>query len=232
MVGVDGSVRSRILLAMRLRAPGGARTEDSMYAAFQELGRSELVLYTDSLIARGTVRTRQHRVTDILNLADDPFLILEDVTVDEYGGHGQPLRAAYAQINLDTVLFAVANTPVEPIPDCDAQDAGAGDHRGPAVPGHRHRPPAAHRRQPAGGADRADRTVLPVTDATFWSDHVAGRARPPRAGVNHRRAQILAPHKEVDPWAGCGGTGVPRPRGARRPRARTAPGPGSSAGRR
>ena len=85
-----------------------------MYPAFTELGRVELRLYTDALITHGKVRTRQHRVTDILNLADTPFLILEDVTVEEYGDRGTPIRADFAQINLDSVLFAVANEPVEP----------------------------------------------------------------------------------------------------------------------
>ena len=179
-----------------------------MYAAFQELGRAELTLYTDSLIVRGSVRTRQHRVTDILNLADDPFLILEEVTVDEYGGRGQPIRAEYAQINLDTVLFAVANTPVEPSPEL----------RTPKLPEQAiiELPPfkitGTVHLLPTGGNLREALTeltgrFLPVTEATFWSDHV-GEARQTALllAINHRRAQILAPHKEVDPWAGLGGS--------------------------
>ena len=178
-----------------------------MYAAFQELGRAELTLYTDSLIVHGSVRTRQHRVTDILNLAEDPFLILEDVTVDEYGGRGQPIRAAYAQINLDTVLFAVANTPVEPSPEL----------RTPKLPEQAiiELPPfkitGTVHLLPTGGNLREALTeltgrFLPVTEATFWSDHV-GEARQTALllAINHHRAQILAPHKEVDPWAGLGG---------------------------
>lgn len=177
-----------------------------MYAAFQELGRSELTLYTDSLIARGSIRTRQHRVTDILNLAEDPFLILEDVTVDEYGGRGQPIRAAYAQINLDTVLFAVANTPVEPIPELrtpKTQEEAIIELPPFKITGIVHL-------LPTGGNLREALTeltgrFLPITDAVFWSDHV-GEARQTALvlAINHRRAQILAPHKEVDPWAGLG----------------------------
>jgi hypothetical protein len=53
---------------------------------------------------------------------------------------------------------------------------------------------------------------LPVTEATYWSDRV-GEARTTAlvVAVNHNRAQILAPHREVDPWAGLdrsGGTGA------------------------
>ncbi len=181
-----------------------------MYAAFQELGRADLTLYTDSLIVRGSVRTRQHRVTDILNLADDAFLILEDVTVDDYGGRGQPVRAEYAQINLDTVLFAVANTPVEPSPEL----------RTPKLPERAiiEVPPfkitGTVHLLPTGGNLREALTeltgrFLPVTEATFWSDHV-GEARQTALllAINHHRAQILAPHKEVDPWAGLGGSGA------------------------
>ncbi len=177
-----------------------------MFAAFQEIGRTELTLYTDSLITHGSVRTRQHRVTDILNLAEDPFLILEDVTVDEYGGRGAPLKVAYAQINLDTVLFAVANTPVDPLPEL----------RTPKLPEQAiiELPPfkitGTVHLLPTGGNLREALTeltgrFLPITDATFWSDHV-GEARQKALvlAINHRRAQILAPHTEVDPWAGLG----------------------------
>jgi hypothetical protein len=47
-----------------------------------------------------------------------------------------------------------------------------------------------------------------VTDATFWSDSV-GEARQtvPMVAINHQRAQILAPHREVDPWAGLDRSG-------------------------
>ena len=64
------------------------------------------------------MRTRQHRITDILNLADQPFLILEDVTVEELGDRaGRRSSADVAQINLDSVLFAVANVPIEASPE-------------------------------------------------------------------------------------------------------------------
>jgi hypothetical protein len=177
-----------------------------MYAAFQELGRSELTLYTDSLITHGSVRTRQHRVTDILNLAEDPFLILEEVMVEEYGGRGQPIRAGYAQINLDTVLFAVANTPVEPIPELRAPKAR--EQAIVSVPPFRIT--GTIHLMPSEGNLRASLSelsgrFLPVTDATFWSDQV-GEARQTALvlAVNHHRAHILAPFAEVDPWAGLG----------------------------
>jgi hypothetical protein len=46
---------------------------------------------------------------------------------------------------------------------------------------------------------------LPITDATFWSDHVGeARQQAVLVAVNHRRAQILAPHRPP-------GTGVAEP---------------------
>lgn len=177
-----------------------------MFTEFQELRRTELTLYTDALITRGVVRTRQHRVTDILNFADDPFLILEEVTVDEYGGRGQPIRSEFAQVNLDTVLFAVANTPVQAIPELRTPKAT--ERAIISVPPFR--VTGTIHLMPTGGnlraslSELADR-FLPVTDAVYWSDLV-GEARQTALvlAINHRRAQIMAPHQEVDPWAGLG----------------------------
>ncbi len=177
-----------------------------MYPAFSELTSTELVLYTDSLITRGSIRTRQHRVTDILNLAEESFLILEDVTVDEYGGRGQPIRAPFAQVNLDTVLFAVSNTPVEPIAELRAPKT----HELAIVSVPPFRVTGTIHLMPSEGNLRASLSeltgrFLPVTEATFWSDQV-GEARQTAlvVAVNHRRAHILAPFAEVDPWAGLG----------------------------
>ena len=83
-----------------------------MYSMFGDENRVELVLYTDALVTHGLVRTGQHRITDILNHSDDAFIILEDVTVEELGHRGETIKADYAQVNLDAVLFAVSNAEV------------------------------------------------------------------------------------------------------------------------
>lgn len=175
-----------------------------MFALFNELTRVELTLYSDALITRGVVRTRQHRVTDILNLAEDPFLILEEVTVDEYGSRSQPIRAAFAQVNLDAVLFAVANTAVEPDPALRAPKTP--ERAIVSVPPFKIT--GTIHLQPTGG-DLHDALheltgrFLPVTDATFWSEKVGEALQSAMLlAVNHHRAQIMAPHTEVDPWAG------------------------------
>jgi hypothetical protein len=44
---------------------------------------------------------------------------------------------------------------------------------------------------------------LPVTNATYWSETLGeARAQAELLAVNHERAQILAPHRESDPWVG------------------------------
>ncbi|MBA2701901.1 MAG: hypothetical protein H0U58_09405 [Chloroflexi bacterium] len=162
-----------------------------------------LTLYTDAFIIRGSIETRQRRITDILNGSDEPFLILSDVTTDEFGPSGHTVRAEYAQINLSSTLFAVAHTVIQAIPELRTVKSPL-----PAlisippfkISGQIHLLPRDGLR--AGLGDLVGR-FLPVTDATYWSDSL-GEARTSAAivAVNHARAQILAPHREADPWAG------------------------------
>jgi hypothetical protein len=162
-----------------------------------------LTLYTDSFVVRGSVQTRQRRISDVLNHAENEFLVISDVTVDEFGSRAQPLRADFAQVNLNAVLFAVADTPVEPVPEL----------RTPKIPeralisvppfkvvGRIHLMPERDLRD---ALTELTGHFLPVTDATYWSDTVGeARQTAQMVAVNHERAQILAPFKETDPWAG------------------------------
>ena len=175
-----------------------------MFAAFNELQRLEITLYTDALITHGLVRTRQHRVSDILNLSEDPFLILEDVTVEEFGQRGETITAAFAQINLDAVLFAVATTPVEPVPELrtpKVQEEAIISIPPFRVTGIMHLLPMEGNLRAA--LSELQGRFLPITEATFWSDHVGEpRQQAVLVAVNHRRAQILAPHKVQRPVGG------------------------------
>ena len=118
-------------------------------------------------------------------------------------------------MNLDAVLFAVSD------------DRGRGDGRAPdaeaapeaiiSVPpfkivGTIHLLPTET--TSARPWSSCTGRFLPVTDATYWSDTLGEARQHGRlVAVNHRRAQILAPHREVDPWAGIDPTpGQPRPR--------------------
>ena len=183
-----------------------------------------LTLYTDAFIIRGSLVTRQRRITDILNQADDRFLVLGGVTSDEYGSRGETIRAEFAQVNLTAVLFAVADSQVET----------PAELRTPKVPeealisippfkvtGQIHLMPEHSLRE---ALRELTGHFLPVTGAAYWSD-VLGEARQTAelVAVNHERAQILAPHTFVDPWAdarmagagaGAAPGAVPEPSGA------------------
>jgi hypothetical protein len=170
----------------------------------------QLTLYTDAFIIRGSLVTRQRRVTDMLNNAEDKFLVLGEVTSDEYGSRGDTIRAEYAQINLASVLFAVADTAVETPPELRTPKVA--EEALISVPpfkvtGHIHVMPERNLRE---ALTELTGKFLPVTDAAYWSDKV-GEARQVAAlvAVNHERAQILAPHQFVDPWADVGRPAAP-----------------------
>ena len=177
----------------------------------QASGQSiRVTLYTDSHIVRGTVSTHQRRVSDILNHAEEPFIVLGDVTMDEWGSRSQLMHAEYAQVNLASVLFAVADTPVEPTPEL--RTVKISEQAFISLPpfkitGRIHLLPERDLRV---ALDELVGAFIPVTDATFWSDTV-GEAKQTAMMVafNHARAQILAPHREIDPWAGL--TRIPEP---------------------
>ena len=161
----------------------------------------ELTLYTDSYIVRGTAETRERRISDILNHAEHDFLVLHSVTFDEYGSRELAVHSDFAQVNLSTVLFAVANDVVGVAPEL----------RMPKVPeqamitippfritGRIHLMPE---RNLADALGELTGRFIPVTEATYWSDVVTeARQTAMMVAVNHSRAQILAPHRELDPW--------------------------------
>ncbi len=162
-----------------------------------------LTLYTDAFMVRGTIDTRQRRVTDILNLADDPFLVLSNVTFDEYGTVGQPIQAEYAQINLASVRFVVSDDAVEALPELRTPKLA--EQAIISVPpfkvtGRIHLLPERSLRE---ALSELQGGFIPVTEATYWSDTLKeARTTAGLVAVNHSLAQILAPHRELDPWAG------------------------------
>lgn len=172
-----------------------------------------LTLYTDAFVIRGSLASRQRRITDMLNLADDRFLVLSDVSSDEFGTRGETIRAAFAQVNLRAVLFAVADEPVQAAPELRTPKIA--EEALISVPpfkviGRIHLLPE---RSLEHALSELTGHFLPVTDATFWSD-VLGEPRTTASlvAVNHERAQILAPHQATDPWAGLErGTARPEP---------------------
>jgi hypothetical protein len=167
-----------------------------------------LTLFTDAFVIKGTIRTRQGRITDVLNSTDEDFIILEDVVSDEFGTRTQAVRSEYAQVNLDAVLFVVSETTVETRPDLRTPKVA--EQAMISIPpfriiGHIHLLPERDLHEALG---ELRGRFVPVTEATYWSDTVGeARASSPMVAFNHRRAQILAPHREVDPWAGLDRSG-------------------------
>ena len=178
-----------------------------MYDGLDAIAANEqpvnLTLYTDAYVVRGKLLTRQRRVTDMLNEAEHDFLVLTEAVMDEYGSRTVAAKSEYVQINLAAVLFAVADTAVESIPELRTPKVS--EQAMISIPpfrivGRIHLLPERSLREAL--AELTGRFV-PVTDTVYWSDTV-GEARTSAALVafNHNRAQILAPHREVDPWEG------------------------------
>jgi hypothetical protein len=168
-----------------------------------EAHTTAITLVTDAFVVRGKLLTRHRRITDMLNSADEDFLVLEEATFDEFGSSGVVMQTDFAQVNLGTVLFGVADDPVEPTPELRVPKVT--ERALISIPpftitGHIHLMPERSLHQALG--ELLGR-FIPVTDAAYWSDRV-GEARTEAliVAVNHHRAHILAPHREVDPWAG------------------------------
>ncbi len=159
-------------------------------------------LVTDAFMVRGTIQTRHRRITDILNSAEHDFLVLTEATFVEFGLSGRAMQADFAQVNLNAVLFGVADEPVEPTPELRVPKVSERAYISVppfTVTGQIHLLPGAGLREAL--EDLVGR-FIPVTAATYWSDRV-GEAPTPAVvvAVNHDRAQILAPHRDSDPWA-------------------------------
>lgn len=168
-----------------------------------------ITLVTDAFVVRGTILTRHRRITDMLNSAEHDFLVLTSATFDEFGSTGQTIQADFAQVNLGAVLFGVADDPVEATPELRIPKVS--ERALISVPpftvtGHIHLMPERDLQEAL--EDLMGR-FIPVTEATYWSDRVGeARATALIVAVNHSRAQFLAPHREIDPWAGLDRSGA------------------------
>ncbi|MEX1169310.1 MAG: hypothetical protein WEE50_04120 [Chloroflexota bacterium] len=180
-----------------------------------EARATSITLVTDAFVVRGTIQTRHRRITDMLNTAEQDFLVLEEATFDEFGSTGVVMQTDFAQVNLGAVLFGVADDPVDVTPELRVPKVT--ERALISVPpftitGQIHLMPGRDLHQALG---ELMGRFIPVTDAVYWSDRV-GEARQTAliVAVNHNRAQILAPHREVDPWAGLDRSGErPTPSG-------------------
>jgi hypothetical protein len=175
-----------------------------------EVHPASITLVTDAYVVRGTIQTRHRRITDMLNTAEHDFLVLEAATFDEFGSTGVVMQTDFAQVNLGAVLFGVADEPVDATPELRVPKVT--ERALITVPpftitGHIHLMPERGLHEALG---ELMGRFIPVTDALYWSDRVGeSRTAALIVAVNHNRAQILAPHREVDPWAGLDRSGNP-----------------------
>ncbi len=159
--------------------------------------RVAMTLYTDSYVIRGTLTTHQRRLSDVLNEADDNFLVLSDTTMDALGGRAARHVASHAQVNLAAVLFAVASDSVVALPELTTPKVAETTLISIppfSVTGQIHLLPE---RDIVDALQELHGRFLPVTDATFWSE-ILGEApvTAPMVAINHARAQILSPYGE------------------------------------
>jgi hypothetical protein len=164
---------------------------------------AEITLYTDSHVVRGRLRSRLRRLSDVLNETEVSFVVLEDVRFEEFGSRALIEQTPFAQINLDTVLFAVAEEAMEAVPEMRTvkiPETALISLPPFRITGRIHLLPERDLRQ---ALQELQGRFLPVTDATFWSDRLnEARTRAPMLAFNHAKAQIMAPYQERDVWAG------------------------------
>lgn len=159
-----------------------------------------LTLATESSFIRGELLTRQRRMSDVLNDADHPFILLRHVEMIDIRSSGRTVEAAHAQVNLDAVLFAVTSVPVSAPPELATPKAPQNAFI--TIPpytivGAIHLTAGDDLHE---GLGKLVGRFLPVTDAAYWSEPLGvDRTEALMVAVNQARALILAPFHEVVP---------------------------------
>lgn len=172
-----------------------------MFSSFgSEQTTVDLTLYTDTYVIRGAITTRHRRLSDLLNLNDDEFLVLSDATMEPLSGRGSGYSAPYAQVNLAAVLFAVATEAIAAQPELrtpKVAEATLISIPPFSVTGRIHLLPE---REIRDALQELHGRFLPVTEATFWSESLdVAPTTAPMLAVNHARAQILSPYSATSP---------------------------------
>ena len=172
-----------------------------MFSTFgSELQEVDLTLYTDTYVIRGELTTRHRRLSDLLNLNEDEFLVLSNATMEPLHGRTSSYSAPYAQVNLAAVLFAVASDAIPAQPELrtpKVAEATLVSIPPFSVTGRIHLLPE---REIRDALQELHGRFLPVTEATFWSEVLdVAATNAPMLAVNHARAQILSPYTATTP---------------------------------
>lgn len=160
----------------------------------------EVALHTDALGIEGRIRWEGGSLARLLSDAGE-FLVLEDARIDEHASRGNPTSASFVRVRLADVRFALA----ELAPGTSAEAA-------PPTPVLLAVPPFVVTGR-VGLADQAEdiRGVLAglhsgfveILGGAYLSEPLnMSQRRAPVIVVNLSHVQAMAPHREVDPWAG------------------------------
>jgi hypothetical protein len=158
-----------------------------------------LTLVTDSHIVRGTIHSRLRRLTDILNNAEYDFLVVRDAALQDLGDGRVAARAKLAQVNLNSLLFAVADAGVDTQRDMKLQKAP--EDALIVIPpfkllGRIHLLPGS---ELFTALSELTSRFIPLTEATYWSDTASvPRTAAPMVAFNRARAHILTQLQEAD----------------------------------
>jgi hypothetical protein len=159
----------------------------------------DLTLVTDSHIVRGTIRSRRRRLSDVLNEAEYDFLVVRDASLEEIGDGGVAARAKIAQVNLNSLLFAVADAAVASHRELKLQKSP--EDALIVVPpftllGRIH---LLQDTDVFMALSELTTRFIPLTEATYWSDTArVPRTAAPMVAFNNRRAHILAQLQEAE----------------------------------
>lgn len=182
----------------------GARVFDAvvMYAhdfAVPAVLEHYLTLVTDSHIIRGTFHTRLRRITDILNQSEHDFIVVRDASLEELAEGGVAARAKLVQVNLDSLLFAVADTSVDSQPEMRL--AKSPEDAMVVLPpfkltGRIH---VLQSQELFQALNEMTGKFIPLTEAVYWSDTArVPRTDAPMVAFNRAHAHILAQLQEAE----------------------------------
>lgn len=150
-----------------------------------------VTVVTAQLIVQGTIQTRRHRLTDLLNEPDVAHLMVLDATFMEVGSRRVVAAGPVAQVQLADVLFLHTTGPT----------ASTSEMRMPkqavratllvppfTIEGEIHLPYESELRF---ALDAYEGRFVPVTNATYWAYGVAeSPVSVDLLAVNHARAHV------------------------------------------
>jgi hypothetical protein len=155
-----------------------------------------LTLFTDRFVIHATFKSHERRLSDSLNVPGEPFLVVEDARFEELGTRTVLEEAPFAQINLSTVLFAVAHEPAPAVPEMrrlKVTQKALVILPPFRIAGQLHLLPDRDLHRQLG---ELTGRFVPMTGCQFWAEAEGPRTTVSMVAFNHSRAQILAPYQE------------------------------------